>query len=76
MLNGTHACENRFLLTDVLRKEWGWKGCTLGDYYGTHSCVKSIRAGLDVELPYVFGRTLLHDAAGAQLTPALAFTIQ
>lgn len=76
MLNGTHACENRFLLTDVLRKEWGWEGCTLGDYYGTHSCVKSIRAGLDVELPYVFGRTLLHDAAGAQLTKTLAFTIQ
>ena len=51
MLNGTHACENNFLLTDVLRKEWGWEGCTIGDYYGTHSCVKSIQAGLDMEMP-------------------------
>jgi beta-glucosidase len=50
-VNGTHACENRFLLTDVLRKDWNFPGFVLSDWAGTHSTLKASAAGLDHEEP-------------------------
>jgi beta-glucosidase len=47
--NGDWACENSFLLTDVLKKAWGFKGFVLSDWGGTHSTVKAALAGLDNE---------------------------
>ena len=46
-VNGDFACENKYLLTDVLKKEWGFKGFVVSDWGGTHSTVKASAAGLD-----------------------------
>lgn len=50
-INGTFACENKYLLTDVLKKEWNFKGFVVSDWGGTHSTVKASNAGLDNEQP-------------------------
>ncbi|MGK6319583.1 glycoside hydrolase family 3 C-terminal domain-containing protein [Sphingomonas sp. DT-204] len=50
-LGGTYASENRWLLTDLLKKEWGFKGFVVSDWGATHSTVAAANAGLDVEMP-------------------------
>ena len=50
-VNGDYACENKYLLTDVLKKDWKFKGFVLSDWGGTHSTVKASAAGLDHEEP-------------------------
>ena len=50
-LNGDWACENSYLLNDVLKKAWGFKGFVLSDWGGTHTTVKAALAGLDNEEP-------------------------
>jgi beta-glucosidase len=50
-VNGDYACENRYLLSDVLKKDWKFPGFVLSDWQGTHSTVKASAAGLDHEQP-------------------------
>jgi beta-glucosidase len=50
-VNGAYACENPWLLTQVLRKDIGFKGFVVSDWGGTHSTVASALAGLDMEMP-------------------------
>jgi beta-glucosidase len=50
-VNGDFACENKYLLTDVAKKDWGFKGFILSDWQGTHSTEKASAAGLDHEEP-------------------------
>ena len=50
-LDGVYACENKYLLTDVLKKDWNFKGFVLSDWGGTHSTEKASAAGLDHEQP-------------------------
>ncbi len=50
-LDGDYACENKYLLTDVLKKDWNFKGFVLSDWQGTHSTIKASAAGLDHEEP-------------------------
>jgi beta-glucosidase len=50
-INGTYNCENGPLLTDVLKKEWGFDGFALSDWGATHSTVASALGGLDLEMP-------------------------
>jgi beta-glucosidase len=50
-VNGDFACENQWLLTDVLKKAWKFPGFVLSDWGGTHSDVKASAAGLDNEEP-------------------------
>jgi beta-glucosidase len=50
-VNGDYACENKYLLTDVLKKQWGFKGFVVSDWGATHSVVKASAAGLDQEQP-------------------------
>jgi len=50
-VNGDWACENRYLLTDVLKKAWGFQGFVLSDWGGTHTTTKAALAGLDNEEP-------------------------
>ncbi len=59
-LNGDWACENRYLLTDVLKNAWGFKGFVISDWGGTHSAPKAANAGLDNEEPgsVYFGEAL------------------
>jgi beta-glucosidase len=50
-INGDFACENQYLLTDVLKKDWEFKGFVLSDWEATHSTVKAALAGLDEQQP-------------------------
>ncbi|HDR9758903.1 TPA: glycoside hydrolase family 3 C-terminal domain-containing protein [Burkholderia cepacia] len=50
-LNGVYACENPYLLTTVLKNEWGFKGVVQSDWGATHSTVAAVQAGLDEEEP-------------------------
>ena len=50
-INGDFACENQYTLTDVLKKEWGFKGFVMSDWTGTHSTEKASAAGMDQEQP-------------------------
>jgi beta-glucosidase len=52
-VNGTWAGDNRELLTGILREEWGFEGFVVSDFvYGLRDPAGSLRAGLDVELPF------------------------
>jgi beta-glucosidase len=48
-INGPYNCENPHLLTDILRKEWGFTGYVLSDYAAMHSTAASMTAGMDFE---------------------------
>ena len=50
-INGDFACENKYLLTDVLENDWKFPGFVVSDWGGTHSTVKASAAGLDNEEP-------------------------
>lgn len=50
-INGTFCSENKWLLTDVLRKVWGFDGLVMTDWGAMHDRVKSLKAGLDLEMP-------------------------
>ena len=63
-VNGDFACENKYLLTDVLKGNWKYPGFVVSDWGGTHSTVKASHAGLDNEEP-------LDDFFGAKLKQAV-----
>ncbi|WP_394849120.1 glycoside hydrolase family 3 C-terminal domain-containing protein [Pendulispora brunnea] len=50
-INGTYACENPYLMNDVLKTEWGFKGVVQSDWGATHSTSQAATAGLDEEQP-------------------------
>ena len=50
-LNGDWACENSYLLNDLLKKTWGFKGFVVSDWGATHSTAKAALNGLDNEQP-------------------------
>ena len=51
MLNGTHASQNRELLTGVLREDWGFDGLVMSDWGAVSDRVAGVPAGLDLEMP-------------------------
>lgn len=51
-VNGDYSCENHWLLTDVLKRDWGFKGFVMSDWGATHSTVKAANAGHDQETGY------------------------
>ena len=69
-VNGDYNCENSYLLHDVLKKQWGFKGFVDSDWGGTHSTEKASAAGLDQEQPMAnyFG-TKLKEAVDAGRVP-------
>lgn len=50
-VNGTYANENKHLLQDILRKEWGFDGIVITDWGGSNDHVKGIAAGSNLEMP-------------------------
>ena len=50
-INGVYASENPWLLTDVLRKEWGFEGYVMSDWGAVSKRVEGVKAGLDLEMP-------------------------
>jgi beta-glucosidase len=50
-VNGVYASENRWLLTELLRGEWGFDGLVVSDWGAVHDRVAALAAGLDLEMP-------------------------
>jgi beta-glucosidase len=50
-VNGDYACENKYLLTDVLKQDWKFPGFVLSDWGAAHSTAKASAAGMDHEEP-------------------------
>lgn len=50
-INGTYASDNKRLMTDVPRGEWGFEGAIMTDWGAMNDRVQAIRAGLDLEMP-------------------------
>jgi beta-glucosidase len=49
-INTVYACENPSMLTDILKKEWGFSGFVMSDWGATHSTAPAANAGLDMEM--------------------------
>ena len=56
-LNGVYACENDYLLNQVLKKDWGYKGYVMTDWGATHSTVEAANAGLDQQSGWEFDKS-------------------
>lgn len=55
-INGHHSSQNKWLLTDVLRNEWGYEGLVMSDWGAVDDRVAGVKAGLDLEMPASFGK--------------------
>ena len=51
MINGTYSSDNKWLLSDLLRDEWGFGGIVITDWGAMNDRVEGIKAGLDIEMP-------------------------
>lgn len=51
LVNGTQASENKRILTDILRDEWGFDGIVMSDWGAVRHRAEGIKAGLDLEMP-------------------------
>ena len=70
-VDGDYACENKYLLTDVLKKAWNFKGFVLTDWQGAHSMAKASAAGMDHEEPgWIFYGDDLKKAVESGKVPA------
>jgi beta-glucosidase len=72
-INGYWATANQYLLTDVLRKEWGFDGIAMSDWGAVHDTLGPMKAGLDLEMPdphYFNPKTLQPLLASGKITQA------
>jgi beta-glucosidase len=74
-VNGDYACQNRHLLTDILKRGWDFDGFVVSDWFANHSTVQSANAGLDLEMPggnTIFGQPApVPESFGAALKAAV-----
>ena len=61
-INGDWACENDFLLNQVLKRDWGYRGWVMSDWGAVHSTEKAARAGLDQQSGQELDREPYFDA--------------
>ncbi|EDY84828.1 Glycosyl hydrolase family 3 N terminal domain protein [Verrucomicrobiia bacterium DG1235] len=54
-VNGEFASQNKTLLTDILRHDWGYEGIVLSDWGAVDDRVKGVKAGLNLEMPSTGG---------------------
>ncbi|MEA3182965.1 MAG: beta-glucosidase [Gammaproteobacteria bacterium] len=53
-VNGVYSCENGWLLEEVLKRDWGYRGFVMSDWGATHSTIPAANAGLDQDSGYPF----------------------
>jgi beta-glucosidase len=73
LLNGEHATQNKFLNTDVLKKDWGFRGILMSDWGATHDGIAAANSGLDSEMPggeFMNAQTLLPAIREGKVTVA------
>ena len=51
LVNGRHATQNEILNTQILKKEWGFQGVLMSDWFSTYNGVAAAQSGLDIEMP-------------------------
>ena len=51
LINGLHATQNPYFNTEIMRKEWGFKGIMMSDWDATYDAVGAANGGLDIEEP-------------------------
>jgi beta-glucosidase len=51
IINGQHASENRQLVKEILKEDWGFKGIVMSDWVSVYSAVDAANNGLDIEMP-------------------------
>lgn len=51
LVNGEYACQNKHLLKDILRDEWGYQGVVMSDWCAIAELIPSMQNGLDLEMP-------------------------
>ena len=70
-INGVHSAQNHWLLTDVLRDEWGFKGIVMSDWGADHDRVASLNAGLNLEMPPSYtDDQIVYAARDGRIAPA------
>jgi beta-glucosidase len=77
-INGAYASENRWLLTDLLRREWDYDGVVVSDWGAVHDPVEAVEAGTDLRMPGrpEDDRLRIAEAAGRLAHEALAGVAQ
>ncbi|MBP3721421.1 MAG: glycoside hydrolase family 3 C-terminal domain-containing protein [Clostridia bacterium] len=73
-LNGTYLCENTAMLTDVLRRKWGFDGYVMTDWGAMNERVPSLKAGCNLEMPGSSGGTdqeIVEAVRGGELDEAV-----
>jgi beta-glucosidase len=56
-VNGVHTCESPWLLNEVLKKDWRYKGYVMSDWGGVHSTIPAANSGFDQQSGYPFDRS-------------------
>jgi beta-glucosidase len=51
LTNGSHMSQNKYLLTDVLKTDWGFEGVVMSDWGGTYDGIEAANGGQDLEMP-------------------------
>ena len=71
-INGKYASENPYLLNEILKRNWNFKGLVVSDWEATHSTVASAKSGLDLEMPtgVFFGDSLLKAVKDGKISEA------
>jgi beta-glucosidase len=73
-VNGDYCGENRHLLREILKEEWGFRGFVMSDFFaGVYDGVKGAKAGLDLEMPWTvaYGKKLVAAVEGGEVPTAV-----
>lgn len=70
-VNGFYATENRHLLTEILKDEWGFKGFVVSDWTAVDNINNAVLAGMDLEMPDCKGATYKKALEGIKSSPEI-----
>ena len=74
LVNGVHMTQNEMLNTEILKKEWGFRGVLMSDWFATYEGVAAAKSGLDLEMPsgaFMNRATLIPTVRDRQVSPAI-----